>query len=867
VTDLRSDVQAALGPAYSLERELGGGGMSRVYVAKDIALGRDIVVKVLPRELAAAVSVDRFRREIQLAARLQHPHIVPLLTAGDAVGLPFFTMPFVRGESLRTRLRRGPAIPIDEVVHLLRDVAAALAYAHDEGVVHRDIKPENIILSGGVAVVADFGVAKAVTASTTIGEGDGDLTSVGIALGTPAYMSPEQATGDPNVDHRADIYSFGCVAYELLTGTSPFAGRTPQQMLAAHVTESAPSIVERNATMPPALAELVMRCLQKLPAKRPQTVEELLTALGVIATQRGSVPTTAPLPRVFRPAGRAMAAGLLVLVVAVAAGSWLRSDRDRAPTILSTSPIAVSLAIEIEPAISPDGKTVAFTGWTSRGKRIFVRQVDGERANVLIDSVEASQPRWSPDGSRISFVSDNGIYVVAASGGAPRRLVDAQPGMYGTHSWSPDGRSIVFDREKDLWLQPIGGGAPRLFLRDSATVHLHSPAWSPDGRFIAYVAGWPLALHNVSPNQIWVAPVTGGSRVLVSDSISVNVSPAWARGGQDLVFVSNMGGPRDVYRVGMNAGRPQGKPTLVSAGGVAPFTVSLSADGSRLVYDAVRNSSNIWRVDISRRVPVSWSDATRLTNDRQHVESMKLSHDGQWLTYDSDRAGNMDIYKIRTDGGDPIQLTTAAEGDFGPALSPDGTEIVFQTHRNGWRNLFVMNADGTNVRALTTGAGNKVFADWSADGRRLAYVSPYGISVIQRDARGRWSLPRVVAGGESRWGLPKWSPTSADIASSDSGRLTVIAVDEGRKRVLSTTHRVSQWFEWSGDGSTLFAAVKDHGFWSIWAFPLNSDPPRRILGEDIAHHFGREFFATDGRTLYFTSGEWESDVYLMRLSR
>jgi serine/threonine protein kinase len=238
--DLRDQLQATLSGSYTLERELAGGGMSRVFVAEETAFGRKVVVKVLPPEAAAQVSLERFKREILLAAKLQHPHIVPLLTAGESNGLPYFTMPFVEGESLRVRLAQHGELPVNQAIRILREIASALAYAHEHGIVHRDIKPDNVLLSRGSAMVTDFGVAKALTASTNAEHGG--TTSLGVALGTPAYMSPEQASADPNVDYRADIYSFGVLAYELLTGQPPFVGRTPQQMLAAHVNEAAEAI-------------------------------------------------------------------------------------------------------------------------------------------------------------------------------------------------------------------------------------------------------------------------------------------------------------------------------------------------------------------------------------------------------------------------------------------------------------------------------------------------------------------------------------------------------------------------------------------------------------------------------------------------
>ncbi len=277
--------------------------MARVFVAEETALGRKVVIKVLPPETAAQVSLERFKREITLAARLQHPHIVPLHSSGESNGLPYFTMPFVEGESLRVRLARHGELPVSDAIRLLREIASALAYAHDHGIVHRDIKPDNVLLSGGSAMVTDFGVAKALSASSTA-DGSG-VTSLGVAIGTPAYMAPEQASADPAVDHRADICAFGVLAYELLTGQPPFVGRTPMNLLAAHVTEVPEAIGKRRASLPPALASLVMRCLEKRPADRPQSAAEVVHALDDITTpSAGLTPAaTQPLAAHTGPAG------------------------------------------------------------------------------------------------------------------------------------------------------------------------------------------------------------------------------------------------------------------------------------------------------------------------------------------------------------------------------------------------------------------------------------------------------------------------------------------------------------------------------------------------------------------------------------
>jgi serine/threonine-protein kinase len=361
VIDLRDQLQAALGSTYTLERELGGGGMSRVFVARELSLGRLVVVKILPAELAAVVNVDRFRREIQLVAQLQHPHIVPVLAACEFGSVPYFTMPFVEGESLRARLARGGALAIPEAVSLLRDVARALAYAHRHGVVHRDIKPENILLSDGTALVTDFGVAKALTASAAPGlTSNSTATSRGIALGTPAYMAPEQVAADPTIDHRADLYSFGVVAYELLTGRTPFADRSPRQILAAHVAERPEPVSTHRPATPPALAALVMRCLEKHPADRPQSAGDVLRALETLAvTNEGSPPVATP----DSPSGvrhgsatrrrRApmLVAGALLLVAALAAGAALLRDRGIWP---ASSLLASGAMREREPVLVDD---------------------------------------------------------------------------------------------------------------------------------------------------------------------------------------------------------------------------------------------------------------------------------------------------------------------------------------------------------------------------------------------------------------------------------------------------------------------------------------------------------------------------------
>src|SRR5438552_14404286 len=289
--DLKARLQVALGDAYRIERELGGGGMSRVFLAHETALKRQVVVKVLPPEMAAGVNIERFRREVELAASLQHPHIVPLLSAAASGDLLYYAMPLVEGESLRAKLARQGELPVSETIRVLGDVADALAYAHAHGVVHRDIKPDNVLISEKHAVVTDFGVSKAVSASS-----GGSLTSLGVALGTPAYMAPEQAAADPHLDHRADLYALGILGYEMLTGRPPFTAATPQATLAAQVTQMPQPVTAQRPAVPGALNALVMRCLEKHPADRFQSAGAVLDALEQMVTPSGGITPTGSAP-------------------------------------------------------------------------------------------------------------------------------------------------------------------------------------------------------------------------------------------------------------------------------------------------------------------------------------------------------------------------------------------------------------------------------------------------------------------------------------------------------------------------------------------------------------------------------------------
>jgi serine/threonine protein kinase len=296
--DIRERLQESLGQTFTIERELPRGGMSRVYVALENALGRHVVIKVLAPELTASLSAERFKREISLAARLQHPNIVPLLSAGTAGASLYYTMPLVDGESLRERMAHG-RMPVDDAARILEDVAAALAYAHREGVVHRDIKPENVMFFHDRAVVLDFGIGKAVNAARRGAEsGEAQITQAGMSLGTPTYIAPEQARGDPELDHRADLYALGVVAYELFTGHPPFRGRDARVIMQAHATQPPEPIEVRRPDLPVPVRSIVMQCLAKSPSARPTTGDAIVSALACVTRPSGSTATVSPHGRI-----------------------------------------------------------------------------------------------------------------------------------------------------------------------------------------------------------------------------------------------------------------------------------------------------------------------------------------------------------------------------------------------------------------------------------------------------------------------------------------------------------------------------------------------------------------------------------------
>ncbi len=429
MTDLLDQLQRSLGSNYTVERELEGGGMSRVVLARDESLGREVVVKVFSPELTYWVSAERFTREIKLAAALQEPHIVPVLSAGQTEdGLPFYTMPFVRGESLRTRIRKG-RIPVEEGLTILRDVACALAYAHRQGIVHRDIKPENILLSEGTAVVTDFGIAKALQAARATSR-EGMLTITGASIGTPMYMAPEQAAADPSTDQRADIYAWGAVAYEVISGKHPFADKTsPQDLLAAQMSDTPRSLIG-NRGLPRSVAALVMRCLSKNRLQRPATGADLLAALNESST--GSRFPSLVLPT--RRGWRAIAVGIVIALVLVAGSVWrARTASGAGPPLIAVLPFETEGA-GADPSFA-DGLGDAVTGKLARltGLRVIDR-----KSVVSLTAASGTTPQQAGKTLGAEFVLRASVRWAKGADGRPR--VRVSPALVrvsdGTTTWA-----------------------------------------------------------------------------------------------------------------------------------------------------------------------------------------------------------------------------------------------------------------------------------------------------------------------------------------------------------------------------------------------------------------------------------------------
>lgn len=875
--DVLERLRAALADRYALVRRIGSGGMATVYLAEDLRHHRRVAIKVLRPEVAEPLGGDRFFREIEIAARLQHPHILPLLDSGEADGLLYYVMPYVEGESLRARLAREGELPVPGAVRILAEVADALAYAHEHGVVHRDVKPDNVLLSARHALVTDFGVAKAVSEAT----GRERLTTAGIALGTPSYMAPEQAAGGAQVDHRADLYAFGAMGYEMLAGRPPFTAPTAAALLAAQVTQAPAPLADLRPSVPPPLAEVIMRCLAKRPADRPQSAREIGDRLELLGATSGAAPpagAAAAAPgrrRLALAAGLAGAAVALALVAVLA----LRSRAEPAPSLGRRAAVTLDPGVELYPALSPDGKLVAYAGSRGGELKIFVRQVAGGAAVPLTEDLPGSHvaPAWSPDGTGIFFRSGRGVELVPALGGQPKLVLPAPaaPGL-ASAAVSPDGAAIAFVRGDTLLVRPLRGGPERVVT--TAARQPDSPAWSGDGEWIAYVTGNPIfaAIGNLAPSALWVVPARGGSPVQIADAQTLNVSPAWMPHRRALLWVSSRDGGRDVYYVTLDRrGRPVGPPARLTTG-LNAHGISLSADGRRLAFSIYTETSNVYVIRIAPDRSRSVGEAGALTAGSQIIEGVAVSPDGRWLAFDSDRAGDgrQHLYRMRLPGGPPEQLTADSADDFLPAYSPDGRELAFHRIESGVRDIFVMPADGGPPVRVTTNPDDDRQPRWTPDGKSLVYECTVAggpqICLVTRGPAG-WGPPKRLSRDGARFPSP--SPDGRWIAYRSASRLgplrtgpvVVMPSAGGEPREVAEAAGAAgvEMPLWTADGRSLVYSTFAGGRYAVRMTPADGrGPPREVLHVDDptsqAHRFG---LALHGDSLFFSLVTRQSDIW------
>ena len=876
---------AALAGRYAVEREIGAGGMATVYLAQDVKHHRKVALKVLRAEIAATMGAERFSREIEVAAQLQHPHILPLLDSGEADGFYYYVMPYVEGESLRDRLSQHGELPVHDAVKILVEVVDALAHAHAHGVVHRDIKPDNILLSGRHALVTDFGVAKAVSEAT----GAHTLTSVGVALGTPAYMAPEQAAADPHLDHRVDLYAAGVVGYELLTGRPPFAGLTPQETLAAHVTKAPDPVDKHRPRISAALAAVVMKCLAKRAADRWQTADELLAQLEPLATPSGGMTPTQSRPAVRRPpvsrwiwwgTGAAALAGVVLMVMVF-------SSR-RGPLVVLGKRVAVAAGPELEtwPSLSPDARLVTYTRQRGTVLEQVVQQVEGGAPVAITGHLPGPHGygALSPDGERILMLSAEGLQSIPTLGGQVRRVTSGAGAVTGAGAltgggaigsgvtlwaaWSPDGSRIAYPEVDTLFVQMLSGSGRTAVVTGR---QIHSPSWSPDGAWLAYVEGNP-GFHaggNLAPSVIMVVRASGGRPIPVTPTGGLNTSPVWVPGRRALLFISDREGGRDIYELYLTrSGEPAGSPVRITTG-LNPERLAISADGRRLAWSSYTESSNVWTLEIPARDSIRITLAQPVTSGAQVIETATVSPDGRWLYFDSDRSGNQDIWRQPLAGGNPEQLTTDTAADFDPQVSPDGREVAFHSFRTGNRDVFVMRAAGGSEVQVTTSRQEDWNPTWGPDGQTLLWdqqLNPDSVLwTAQRGPDGAWGPARLVPARIAAASIPRYSPDGRWVAFNTPRGLNVLDMATGAVRLV---YPQGSWAAWAEDSRVLYFAtgVDPTGHFTVKRIaPSGGAPTTLAYGNNPVVQSRRYGLAVNGGRLYFPLVERKADIWVAEI--
>ena len=802
---------AALADRYRIERELGQGGMATVHLAHDLKHDRKVALKVLKPELAAVLGAERFVVEIRTTAALQHPHILPLFDSGTADGFLYYVMPFIAGETLRSKLDRETQLGIDESVRIATQVADALDYAHRHGVIHRDIKPENILLHDGRPMVADFGIALAVSAAA-----GGRMTETGLSLGTPHYMSPEQATAEKEISARSDVYSLGSVLYEMLTGTPPHVGASAQQIIMKIVTEEAQPVTKLRKAVPANVAAAVSIALQKLPADRFASAAELANALGDPAFRAaelmtGGVPGHSGGWR-HRTAVPALVAALVLAVALV----WvLRRPSPPAPVTRYAVALPAGQELSGSPwsrlAVSPDGSRLVYVGNAEQGSQLFVRARDGLESTPLPGTEEAINPAISPDGARVAFmdrVGNGNIKVASLSGGLPVTITDSAVGVPGV-AWGFDG-FIYYDRigVGTLMRVPEGGGAAEgVGQLDSARGEMQH-AWPdalPNARGIIMTAsrGGPGAMGGAADEIAVLDLATGKHRTLVR-----GIFARYARSGH-LLYVTEDGAlmavPFDQDRMevtgetvllaqGLAVRRGGGGVDLAisdegllwyiagdvgSEGTLEPVWVGrdgsatpVAAGWSGLMRDPVLSPDGRWLAlhiqDLESQVWVrdlEQGTLSRLTVEGKHNRRPAWAADGRSLAFVSEVPSGLDLYQRIADGSRPASLLLRGERRVEEAtFSPDGAWLVYRSGSGGGeRDLHARRLGTDSSFALVATAATETSPALSPDGRWLAYVSNEGgapevyVSPFPNTGDARWQIS--AQGGQE----PVWAHSGREL--------------------------------------------------------------------------------------------------------
>jgi len=792
----------ALAGRYTLLREIGRGGMATVYLARDVRHARQVAIKVLHPELAAVLGAERFLAEITTTANLQHPHILPLFDSGTADGQLFYVMPFVEGETLRARLDRETQLPIADAVQLAREVADALQYAHERGVIHRDIKPENILLHGGHALVADFGIALAVQHA-----GGQRMTQTGLSLGTPQYMAPEQAMGEKSIDARADLYALGAVTYEMLAGEPPFTGPTAQAIVAKVMTASPAPLTTLRAKVPAHLDAAVLHALEKLPADRVPSARAFAEALRGGAHETAAA--TKAVARVDMPderRRRAVSNGLLVgactAAIVAATGWWWSAQRSAVGTLPVQFTLSVPDSARIRPdlprvnvTISPDGRRIAYVGGNGNGL-IYLRDLDNMAVRPLAGTQQGRHPQFSPDNAWLAFIQSGVLRKLPLSGGAATLLATGVT----SYSWT-DPRQIVFVRDGDLWRMGADGGTPSLVARhDSA---------APGTTF-----GWPEVLPEAKSALFDI--VTAGDHangVLAAvrlDDGSVTRLGVVGRNPRfvapDILLFSRLDGTLWATRFDSRALTVRGAAVRVldevytRSGGATSY--SISRDGT-LVH-VIRNSE-------SELLVVDRTGAARsLEVPPRDVRAPRVSPDGRRIAFEmADRSSpsRTDIWMYET-GTRTLSRLTNDGVSLSPEWMSDGERLVWISRDSTRAEVRRQRWDGAGrVEVLLSTDASLAHVSPSADGRQFLVVRIGGFSDIYIASADSLAVLRPLVVTPQGEGGPRFSPDGRSVAyyGDESGQteVYVVAADGGGRHVQISLDGGREPV-WSSDGRTVF---------------------------------------------------------------